>query len=227
MGKKVALNVQKRFGQVLLELGGNNAIVVEKDADLELVLRSVVFSCIGTAGQRCTTTRRLLLHESVHDLIVERLKKAYLQVVIGDPLVKSSLCGPLHTQNALQSYINSVEEIKKEGGVIEVGGKVLDNLCGYFVQPTIVTNINHKASIIQRETFAPIVYVIKFKSLDEAIEINNEVNQGLSSSLFTKNLEYIFKWLGPHGSDCGIINVNIPTSGAEIGGAFGGNKVCH
>jgi len=210
----------------LLELGGNNAIIVDKDADLEVVIRSLLFSCIGTAGQRCTTTRRLLLHESVHDEIVSRLKKAYLQVVIGDPLNSSTLCGPLHTSSAVQSYIKSIEEARKEGAVIEVGGQVLENYSGYFVQPTIVTNIKHNSALVLRETFAPIVYVFKFKSIEEAIEINNEVDQGLSSSLFTQNLQNVFKWLGPHGSDCGIVNVNIPTSGAEIGGAFGGNKVC-
>lgn len=227
VGKEVALNVQRRFGKSILELGGNNAIIGCQDADIEMLIRSVLFACVGTAGQRCTTTRRLILHESIHDKVVDRLVSAYKQVKIGDPLQATTLCGPLHTPSARKDYLDAIEDIKKYGGKVVCGGKVVALNDGYFVEPTIITDIDHKSPIVHRETFAPIVYVIKHSTLKEAIAINNEVKQGLSSSIFTKNLDNIFTWLGPHGSDCGIVNVNIPTSGAEIGGAFGGEKVTH
>ncbi|XP_071442810.1 putative aldehyde dehydrogenase family 7 member A1 homolog [Hetaerina americana] len=225
VGKKVAMTVQERFGKHLLELGGNNAIIVSEDADLNMVVRSAVFACVGTAGQRCTTTRRLILHEKVYDEVLTRLKQAYGQVMkrIGDPLEEGTLYGPLHSEVSLKKYQQTIKEAVELGGKIEYGGKVLGGE-GFFVEPTIITGLSHDDSVVHRETFAPIVYVLKCKSVDEAISWNNEVDQGLSSSIFTTDLGKVFHWIGPKGSDCGIVNVNIPTSGAEIGGAFGGEK---
>jgi aldehyde dehydrogenase family 7 protein A1 len=225
VGNKVGTAVQSRFGKSLLELGGNNAIIVAEDADLEMVVRASIFACAGTAGQRCTTTRRLILHEKVHDEIVQRLVKSYQQIMnrVGDPIDPNTIYGPMHSQVGLTNYLNTIEEAKKLGGKIAFGGKVISRE-GFFVEPTIITNLPHDSPVVIRETFAPIVYVLKTKNVDEAIKWNNEVDQGLSSSIFTKNLSSIFQWLGPKGSDCGIINVNIPTNGAEIGGAFGGEK---
>uniref|UniRef100_A0A4W4G9N2 aldehyde dehydrogenase (NAD(+)) n=1 Tax=Electrophorus electricus TaxID=8005 RepID=A0A4W4G9N2_ELEEL len=225
VGKQVALMVQERFGRQLLELGGNNAIIVFEDADLNLVVPSALFASVGTAGQRCTTTRRLMLHESVHDEVVERLVKAYKQVRIGDPWDPSTLYGPLHTKQAVQQYLNAVEQAKQQGGTLVCGGKVMDRP-GNYVEPTIFTGLAHDAPIVHTETFVPILYVIKFKTEEEAFTWNNEVKQGLSSSIFTKDMGlgdsdrdlFLHR---PKGSDCGIVNVNIPTSGAEIGGAFG------
>ncbi|XP_076876126.1 alpha-aminoadipic semialdehyde dehydrogenase [Brachyhypopomus gauderio] len=223
VGKQVALMVQERFGRQLLELGGNNAIIVFEDADLNLVVPSALFASVGTAGQRCTTTRRLMLHESVHDAVVERLVKAYKQVRMGDPWDPSTLYGPLHTKQAVEQYLAAVQQAKQQGGTLACGGKVIDRP-GNYVEPTIFTGLAHDAPIVHTETFVPILYVIKFKTEEEAFSWNNEVKQGLSSSIFTKDMGRVFRWLGPKGSDCGIVNVNIPTSGAEIGGAFGGEK---
>ncbi|CAH1796686.1 unnamed protein product [Owenia fusiformis] len=225
VGKAVALMVQERFGKSLLELGGNNAIIVNEDADVDMVVRAGVFACAGTAGQRCTTTRRLILHEKVHDTVVDGLKKAYEQVSkkVGDPINEGTLLGPLHSKAAVDQYLATIEEAKKDGGTIEYGGNVIERE-GNYVEPTIISGLAHDAPCVLRETFVPIVYCIKSKSFEEGIAWNNEVKQGLSSSLFTKDLSNIFKWMGPKGSDCGIVNVNIPTSGAEIGGAFGGEK---
>uniref|UniRef100_A0A8D1KSV4 aldehyde dehydrogenase (NAD(+)) n=1 Tax=Sus scrofa TaxID=9823 RepID=A0A8D1KSV4_PIG len=223
VGKQVALMVQERFGRSLLELGGNNAIIAFEDADLSLVVPSALFAAVGTAGQRCTTARRLFLHESIHDEVVNRLTKAYAQIRVGNPWDANVLYGPLHTKQAMSMFLGAVEEAKKEGGTVVYGGKVMDRP-GNYVEPTIVTGLDHSASIVHTETFAPILYVFKFKNEDEVFAWNNEVKQGLSSSIFTKDLGRIFRWLGPKGSDCGIVNVNIPTSGAEIGGAFGGEK---
>nr|XP_044987761.1 alpha-aminoadipic semialdehyde dehydrogenase isoform X3 [Jaculus jaculus] len=223
VGKQVALMVQERFGRSLLELGGNNAIVAFEDADLSLVIPSALFAAVGTAGQRCTTARRLFLHESIHDEVVNRLKKAYAQIRVGNPWDSNVLYGPLHTKQAVSMFLGAVEEAKKEGGTVVYGGQIIDRP-GNFVEPTIVTGLTHDASIAHTETFAPILYVFKFKNEEEVFAWNNEVKQGLSSSIFTKDLGRIFRWLGPKGSDCGIVNVNIPTSGAEIGGAFGGEK---
>uniref|UniRef100_A0A287A399 aldehyde dehydrogenase (NAD(+)) n=1 Tax=Sus scrofa TaxID=9823 RepID=A0A287A399_PIG len=220
VGKQVALMVQERFGRSLLELGGNNAIIAFEDADLSLVVPSALFAAVGTAGQRCTTARRLFLHESIHDEVVNRLTKAYAQIRVGNPWDANVLYGPLHTKQAVSMFLGAVEEAKKEGGTVVYGGKVMDRP-GNYVEPTIVTGLDHSASIVHTETFAPILYVFKFKNEDEVFAWNNEVKQGLSSSIFTKDLGRIFRWLGPKGSDCGIVNVNIPTSGAEIGGAFG------
>ncbi|ESP00645.1 hypothetical protein LOTGIDRAFT_112613 [Lottia gigantea] len=222
-GHAVSKMVNERYGKFLLELGGNNAIVVNEDADVDMVVRSAVFACAGTAGQRCTTTRRLILHEKVHDVIVERLVKAYQQLRMGDPLEDGTLVGPMHNEQGVNIYKTAVDEAVKQGGKIECGGKVVDR-AGFFVEPTIVTGLKHDAQIVHKESFAPIVYVLKCKNVDEGIKWNNEVKQGLSSSLFTKDLNTIFRWIGPKGSDCGVVNVNIPTSGAEIGGAFGGEK---
>ena len=223
IGHKVSMDVQKRFGKFLLELGGNNAIVVNEDADVDMVVRASLFACAGTAGQRCTTTRRLILHEKVHDEIVSKLVKAYGQLRVGDPIEESTLYGPLHNQAAVQIYKDALKEVGEQGGHIECGGKVIDGP-GNYVKPTIVTGLAHDAPIVMKESFVPIVYVLKHSNVDEAMAWNNEVKQGLSSSLFTKDLSAIFKWMGPKGSDCGLVNVNIPTSGAEIGGAFGGEK---
>ncbi|PAV57081.1 hypothetical protein WR25_26140 isoform B [Diploscapter pachys] len=226
VGRIIGQQVQARFGKILLELGGNNAIIVNDDADLNMVVPATVFAAVGTAGQRCTTTRRLIVHESVYDQLLERVKKAYAQFEsrIGDPLEQNTIIGPLHNEVAVMKYKVTVAEAIATGGKVEYGGKVLDDKEGNYVLPTIVSGLPHDAPVVLRETFAPILYVFKFKTLDEAVKINNEVAQGLSSSLFTNNIQNVFKWMGPKGSDCGIVNVNIPTSGAEIGGAFGGEK---
>ncbi|XP_068694446.1 alpha-aminoadipic semialdehyde dehydrogenase-like isoform X2 [Montipora capricornis] len=223
VGKKVGTTVQNRFGRKILELGGNNAIIVMNDADLDLAIPSVLFASVGTAGQRCTTTRRLTVHEDIHDEVIERLKKAYAQVRIGDPLDEGILYGPVHSEVAIDIYKKALEDAKNQGGKIACGGKVLEEP-GFYVEPTIVTDLNHDAEIVHRESFVPILYVLKCKSFEEAVSYNNEVKQGLSSSIFTKDIAKVFNWMGPLGSDCGIVNVNIPTSGAEIGGAFGGEK---
>jgi len=225
VGKQVAMTVQDRFGKHLLELGGNNCLIVAEDAEVDMVVTSAVFACVGTAGQRCTTLRRLLIHESKYDEVLAKLKKAYASVMkrVGDPLDDGTLYGPLHSKVGLAGYLKTLEDAKAAGGVIEFGGKVMERE-GNYVEPAIITGLPHDSEIVHRETFAPIVYVLKCKSVDEAIAINNEVEQGLSSSIFTKDLGNVFKWMGPKGSDCGIVNVNIPTSGAEIGGAFGGEK---
>ncbi|TPX70900.1 hypothetical protein SpCBS45565_g01492 [Spizellomyces sp. 'palustris'] len=222
VGKWVGGVVQERFGKSLLELGGNNAIIVMPDADLDLALRSVLFAAVGTAGQRCTTTRRLFLHKDIHDAFLEKLVKAYQQVVVGDPLDSSTLCGPLHTRHAVTLYEQGTRDVQAQGGKILYGGTVLDRP-GNFVVPTI-TSIDPSADVTKNEIFVPILHTMKFSTLQEAIHHNNAVRQGLSSSLFTKSLENVFEWTGPFGSDCGIVNVNIPTNGAEIGGAFGGEK---
>lgn len=225
VGREVSLKVQGRFGRSILELGGNNAIIVCEDADMNLVIPSILFACVGTAGQRCTTTRRLFLHESVHDQVIAKLRDAYRQVKVGDPLVEGNICGPLHTKQAVEAYLSTIEVIKQEGGHIVIGGERITDADGHnYVQPTIVTGLRSTTEVVKRETFVPIVYAMKFEHLEEAIVYNNSVDQGLSSSLFTRDIGKIFHWLGPRGSDCGIVNVNIPTNGAEIGGAFGGNK---
>jgi aldehyde dehydrogenase family 7 protein A1 len=227
IGRTVGERVQRRFGRHILELGGNNALVVMPDADLTLATRSVLFAAVGTAGQRCTTLRRLLVHESVYDDVVARLRKAYASVTIGDPL-GGALCGPLHSLAALKVYDDAIAAAKAGGGRVLVGGRRLQpaevgGLTGNFVQPTLL-EAPLNAPFTVHEAFVPILYVSKFSTLEQAIDANNSVPQGLSSSLFTRDSNSIFKWIGPNGSDCGIVNVNIPTSGAEIGGAFGGNK---
>ena len=223
MGRHVGEVVAKRFGSTILELGGNNAIVIDDTADLDMAIPATVFGAVGTAGQRCTSTRRILIQEEIMDSFVERLQKAYKQVRIGDPLVEGTLMGPLVDAGAVEVYEQAIREISKAGGKILAGGKALKERDGYFVEPTIVLGENHW-DIIQRETFAPILYIITFKTIDEAIELHNAVPQGLSSSMFTMNMQHAERFLSHTGSDCGIANINIGTSGAEIGGAFGGEK---
>ncbi|RKP23587.1 alpha-aminoadipic semialdehyde dehydrogenase-like protein [Syncephalis pseudoplumigaleata] len=195
VGRRVALTVQERFGRVLLELGGNNAIIVMDDADIELAVRAVLFAAVGTAGQRCTTTRRLFLHEKIHDPFVERLTKAYGQVRIGDPTEAGVLCGPLHTTAAVERYLEGIADVKAQGGSILYGGRALADRPGNFVEPAL-TSVQPDAAVVQREIFAPILHTIRVGSLEEAIQFNNAVGQGLSSSLFTRNPEHIFKWTG-------------------------------
>lgn len=223
IGQRISSVVHSRFGRTILELGGNNAMIVCDDADLGLALRAVVFAAVGTAGQRCTTCRRLFVQESIYDSFVEKLVKSYAQVKIGNPLEEGTLCGPVHTKSAVEDFVTGLKVIQEQGGRVLCGGNVMTEMPGNYVQPTIV-EIAHDADIVKTELFVPILYVIKFKTLSEAIEWNNEVPQGLSSALFTTNQSAIFQWTGPNGSDCGLVNVNIGTSGAEIGGAFGGEK---
>jgi len=222
MGKIVGPKVAARMGRSILELGGNNAIIVMDDADLELAIRAVLFAAVGTAGQRCTTLRRLLVHRAIADKFVDRLKDAYSQVRIGDPLDEGTLMGPLVSEAAVEQMMTALEAAREQGAQIVTGGKALDRP-GYFVEPTIA-RIGKDAPIVQEETFAPILWVIEFDTLDEAIEIHNGVTQGLSSAIFTQSLKNAERFLSAAGSDCGIANVNIGTSGAEIGGAFGGEK---
>jgi aldehyde dehydrogenase (NAD+) len=222
MGKTVAPRVAARLGRSILELGGNNAIIVMDDADLELAVRAALFAAVGTAGQRCTTLRRLLVHRAIADKLMARLRDAYSQVRIGDPLEEGTLMGPLVSQAAVEQMQAALEVARSQGAEIVIGGNVLDRP-GYFVEPTIA-RVPKTAGIIQEETFAPILWVVEFDSLDEAIEIHNGVVQGLSSAIFTQSLKNAERFLSATGSDCGIANVNIGTSGAEIGGAFGGEK---
>lgn len=222
VGALVRRQVEDRFGRVLLELGGNNATIIHEDANLEMAFKACTFAAVGTCGQRCTTLRRLLIHEKHYDYFVDKLVKAYSTVKIGDPLEPSTLCGPLNNPQSLAIYNDALERVKKEGGKVLYGGKRIDRK-GYFVEPTIV-EAPKNAAFLQEEYFCPILFVQKYSSLEQAIEINNSVPQGLSSSLFTQNVSNAFKWVGPSGSDCGIVNVNIGPSGAEIGGAFGGQK---
>lgn len=222
MGKIVGAKVAGRLGRTILELGGNNALIISPEADLDLALPAAVFGAVGTAGQRCTSTRRLIVHESLVDEMSQRLVKAYSQVRIGDPLDEKTLMGPLIDQDAVDGMMKALEKAKAEGGEILCGGERLDRP-GFFVTPAIVRAKN-EYQIVQHETFAPILYLISYKTLDEAIGYQNGVPQGLSSAIFTRNLQEAESFLTAVGSDCGIANVNIGTSGAEIGGAFGGEK---
>ena len=225
VGRRVNERVAHRMGRCLLELGGNNAIILDETADLKLAVPGIVFGAVGTAGQRCTTTRRLIVHESIHDAVLATLIKAYKQVEskIGDPTDPANLMGPLNSPEAVSEFLAAIEKAKASGGTVETGGTRMDRP-GNFVLPAIVTGLKNSDDIVQHETFAPILYVMKFKALDEAIDMQNGVPQGLSSSIFTTNLKSAEKFLSAAGSDCGIANVNIGTSGAEIGGAFGGEK---
>ncbi|HEX5663260.1 MAG TPA: aldehyde dehydrogenase family protein, partial [Xanthomonadaceae bacterium] len=226
VGRAVGERVARRMGRSLLELGGNNAIIVDATADLKLAIPAIVFGAVGTAGQRCTTTRRLFVHESIYEDVLGKLKTAYAQVEsrIGDPTDPANLMGPLNSRDAVDAFLDAVEKAKAAGGTIESGGAALSDRKGNFVLPTLVTGLSNDAEIVQHETFAPILYVMKFGTLDEAIELQNAVPQGLSSAIFTTNLKAAEAFLAASGSDCGIANVNIGTSGAEIGGAFGGEK---
>ena len=222
MGRKIGEAVAKRLGRSLLELGGNNAIIVMPDSDPELVLRAVLFGAVGTSGQRCTSTRRLFLHKSISSSITEKLISSYSQIKIGDPLESDTIVGPLVDGKAVQDYSDALEIIKKEKGEVLCGGNKIKS-DGFYVEPTIV-KANMGMQIVREETFAPILYLFEFEDLEEAIESHNSVDQGLSSSIFTKDMQSVEKFLSHSGSDCGIANVNIGTSGAEIGGAFGGEK---
>jgi len=220
MGRAVAQKVSARLGKYLLELGGNNAIIVTENADLNLAVPAVVFGAVGTAGQRCTTTRRLLVHESRIKELTARLVKAYEQLQTGDPLDPANHVGPLIDHHAVESYEAAIKTAQEQGGKLLTGGKTLG---GNFVQPAII-EVPEQIPVMKHETFAPILYVLSFKTLDEAITLQNDVPQGLSSAIFTQNLKESEAFLSAWGSDCGIANVNIGTSGAEIGGAFGGEK---
>lgn len=224
-GRDVGVEVQRRFGKVILELGGNNALIVDESANIKMALDAALFGCIGTSGQRCTTTRRIIVHEKLHDSFVEALTVKYAQLLprIGHQLEAQTLVGPVHTQQNVDSYKATIEEAKLLGGTVAFGGHVLER-AGHYVEPTIITGLPHDASVVHRETFAPIVYVLKARDVNEAIAWNNEVEQGLSSAIFTENISQAFKWIGAQGSDCGIVNINTTTNGAEIGGAFGGEK---
>jgi aldehyde dehydrogenase (NAD+) len=225
VGRMVGERVARRMGRSLLELGGNNAIILDETADLKLAIPGIVFGAVGTAGQRCTTTRRLFVHESRYDDVLGKLVAAYKQVEgkIGDPTDPKNLMGPLNSQDAVQAYLDAIAKAKAAGGKVETGGAAIERE-GNFVLPAIVTGLGNDADVVQTETFAPILYVMKYRDLDDAIHMQNDVPQGLSSSIFTNNLKAAEKFLAASGSDCGIANVNIGTSGAEIGGAFGGEK---
>lgn len=226
MGKAVGAAVGARLGRSLLELGGNNAIIVSQYADLDTVLVGAVFGAVGTAGQRCTSTRRLIIHESVYDQFKQKIVKAYGQVRIGNPLDQHNHMGPLIDQDAVKLYLDAIEKCKAEGGKFVVDGGKLegsDYASGCYVKPCIA-EVENSYQIVQHETFAPILYLVKYKELADAIEKQNGVPQGLSSAIMTNNLREAEQFLSYAGSDCGIANVNIGTSGAEIGGAFGGEK---
>ncbi|MDG1809963.1 MAG: aldehyde dehydrogenase family protein [Pirellulaceae bacterium] len=223
VGKHVAETVGARMGKTLLELGGNNALIVEPDADLDLATRAIVFGAVGTSGQRCTTTRRLLVHESVIEEMTDRLVRAYEQVKIGDPLQSDTLMGPLASERSIDEMSEAIQRATAEGGKLLCGGKRLPDPAGFFVEPSIIRMPSQTAQV-SKETFAPILYMIPYSTLEQAIQIQNDVPQGLSSSIFTTNLLTAETFLSACGSDCGIANVNIGTSGAEIGGAFGGEK---
>ncbi|MGH8607171.1 MAG: L-piperidine-6-carboxylate dehydrogenase [Gammaproteobacteria bacterium] len=222
VGRRVGETVARRLGRSLLELSGNNAIIVDETADLDLAVPAIVFGAVGTAGQRCTSTRRLIVQQNKYDEVLERLLAAYQQVTIGDPLDPHVLMGPLIEALAVEKFQAAVGELQGLGGEIIYGGRVIER-GGFFVQPTIARAEN-RWDIVQRETFAPILYVMNYRTLDEAIALNNDVPQGLSSALFSTDLRHAEQFLSALGSDCGIANINIGTSGAEIGGAFGGEK---
>ena len=226
MGRHIAQVVGKRLAKSILELGGNNALIVMEDADMKLALSAVLFGAVGTAGQRCTTTRRLFLHESIADGFIEKLVAAYKQVRIGDPTDRNTLMGPLVDTKAVGIFLDAIKTIQEQGGRILYGGKAVTDgelAKGAFVLPTLAEAKN-SMPIVQDETFAPILYIMKFSGIEEVIGMHNDVPQGLSSAIFTNNLKYSERFLSAVGSDCGIANVNIGTSGAEIGGAFGGEK---
>lgn len=227
VGKHAAQVIAGRFGKAILELGGNNAIILTPDADLKMAIPAVVFGAVGTAGQRCTSTRRLIVHESIYDKVKESLVKAYSSLKIGDPLDEKNHVGPLIDKSAVKLFKMALEHAKEEGGNVLFGGEVMEGasyVSGCYVRPAIVEAENHY-KIVQEETFAPILYLIKYKGeVNNAISLNNNVVQGLSSSIFSSNMRETEEFLSAWGSDCGIANVNIGTSGAEIGGAFGGEK---
>jgi len=225
MGRQVGPKVAARFGRCLLELGGNNAVVVSDKADLELAVRAIAFGAWGTAGQRCTTTRRVIVHAAVHDALVSRLDKVRVQLRIGAPLESGTLVGPLIDERAFDAMQRALDQAREQGGHVRGGERVLADAYprGWYVRPALVT-MPAQSAVVRHETFAPILYVLRYQTLDEAIALHNAVPQGLSSAIFTTDLREAESFLGAAGSDCGIANVNIGTSGAEIGGAFGGEK---
>ena len=226
MGYRVGEVVHKRLGRTILELGGNNAIIATQHANMDMLVPAILFGAVGTAGQRCTSTRRIIAHESIKDELVKRLLKAYAQVRIGNPLDSDTLMGPMIDTGAVDDMMNAIAEVKKAGGEVLCGGEKLTGdkyASGCYVTPAIATAKN-EYQIVQDETFAPLLYILTYKTLDEAIALHNDVPQGLSSAIFTDNVQEAETFLSTIGSDCGIANVNIGTSGAEIGGAFGGEK---
>ena len=227
VGRHAAQVIAKRLGKYILELGGNNAIILTPDANLKMAVPAMVFGAVGTAGQRCTSTRRLIIHESIYDKVKETILKAYQSIIIGNPLDEKNHMGPLIDKGAVETMQQALVKLKEEGGNILTGGEVLEGPgyeSGCYVSPAVAEAENHY-EIVQEETFAPILYLIKYKGdVSEAIKLHNSVVQGLSSSIFTTNMHEAEEFLSCWGSDCGIANVNIGTSGAEIGGAFGGEK---
>jgi aldehyde dehydrogenase (NAD+) len=223
VGERVASVVAKRFGRTILELGGNNAIIVAEDANLDLATRAILFGAVGTAGQRCTSTRRLIVHRSIVGEVVDRLVSAYKQVRIGDPLDPHTLMGPLVVPEALVEMSDAIARAKQEGGTVVYGGGARPDIGPQFVEPTII-RMSSQTGVVKTETFAPILYVMEYDDFEQALELHNDVPQGLSSSIFTESMRKAELFVSPAGSDCGIANVNIGTSGAEIGGAFGGEK---
>jgi len=226
MGRAVAQNVAKRLGRCLLELGGNNGMILAPSADLEMAVRAVTFAAAGTCGQRCTTLRRLIVHNSIKRTVTDRLISVFSRLKIGNPLESATLVGPLIDENAFKGMEKAIEEAKRAGAVIHGGGRVTRNVPagGFYVQPAIAEITGPVPAIVREETFAPILYVMGYDAIEEAIEIHNDVPQGLSSAIFTGDMREAELFVSPAGSDCGIANVNIGTSGAEIGGAFGGEK---
>jgi aldehyde dehydrogenase (NAD+) len=223
MGYRVAEVVGKRLGRTILELGGNNGVIIMEDANLDLALRAVLFGAVGTAGQRCTTIRRLFLQRPIAARMTDALIAAYRQIRIGDPLDPSTVVGPLVNRAAVVEMMAGLDRVREQGGEILCGGKTLDRPGGCYVEPALV-RARPEMPVLREELFAPVLYVIEFETLEEAIERHNDVPQGLSSAIFTNNLAAAETFLSARGSDCGIANVNIGTSGAEIGGAFGGEK---
>jgi aldehyde dehydrogenase (NAD+) len=226
MGRAVAPRLAGRFARAILELGGNNAAIVCPSADLDLALRAIAFSAMGTAGQRCTSLRRLIVHDTIYDDFLESLKKVYLSVVIGDPREPGTLVGPLIDARSFEAMQQALDKARGAGATVTGGERVRSNGDvpeAFYVRPALV-EVAHQSEIVRQETFAPILYVQKYSGLDQAIHLQNDVTQGLSSSIFTLNVREAERFLSANGSDCGIANVNIGTSGAEIGGAFGGEK---
>jgi aldehyde dehydrogenase (NAD+) len=223
IGRRVSEAVARRFGRTILELGGNNAIIVADDADLDLAVRAILFGAVGTAGQRCTTTRRIIAHKTIANELSDRLVAAYAQVQLGDPLDDKTLMGPLVSTNSVEEMFEALDQIKNEGGEILTGGNMRPDFGPNFVDPTIV-KMPAQTAIVKQETFAPILYILEYDDIEEAIQIHNDVPQGLSSAIFSESMRKVETFLSARGSDCGIANVNIGTSGAEIGGAFGGEK---
>ena len=223
VGKEVATTVASRLGKTILELGGNNAIILDVTADLNLAIPAIVFGAVGTAGQRCTSTRRLFIHQDIYETVVQQLVHAYQHIKIGSPLDPDNLMGPLIDQSAVDAFLKAMVVIRSSGGQVVSGGEAISGK-GFYVQPTLVTGLSNHSAIVQQETFAPILYIMSYNTIGEAIQLHNAVPQGLSSALFTQDLKVAEHFLSAIGSDCGIANINIGTSGAEIGGAFGGEK---